>query len=328
MRSPRNMFTIAAMLAALLAAACGEDTVETTPSAPPESAVAADEAGDAFPIGLANGGRQVRIEKRPTRIVSLSPTSTEMLFAVDAGDQVVAVDDQSNFPAGVPTTKLSGFTPNVEAIAAFEPDLVVASDDREDVVNKLTQLAIPVLLTPAAVTLDDTYTQIEQVGLATGHLADAAALVARMRSEIDALVAGLPKRDEAATYFHELGPDDLFTVSSKTFIGQIYALAGLTNIADSADDGSGYPKLTKEALISADPDFIFLADTKCCQQTGASVGARPGFDVLSAVRNGRVVGLDDDIASRWGPRVVDLLRVVTGSVAKFQAPQPAAVPVG
>jgi len=243
----------------------------------------------------------------PERIVSLSPTATEMLFAIGAGDQVVAVDDQSDYPEGVPTTDLSGYEPNVEAIAGYDPDLVVASDAAIE--GELETLGIELLALPAALTLDDTYEQIEQLGAVTGHAEEAAALVEEMRSEIDEIVAAVPD-GEPLTYYHELD-DTYYSVSRNSFIGQIYELAGLRSIADEADaDGSGYPQLSAEYIIESDPDLIFLADTECCQQSAETVAARPAWDQLTAVREGRVVELSDDVASRWGPRVVDLLEII------------------
>ena len=258
----------------------------------------------------------------PERIVSLSPTATEILFAVGAGEQVVAVDDQSDFPEDVPTTDLSGYEPNLEAIIEYEPDLVVSGFLAEDIVAGLEAAGAEVLIQDAPADLEGTYDQIAELAIATGHEDEGAELVADMRAEIDELVATVPERDAAPTYYHELD-DTLYSVTSATFIGQLYTLAGLENIADEADpDGEfgGYPQLSAELLVAADPDFIFLADTECCGQTAETVAARPGFAGLSAVSNGQVVELSDDVASRWGPRVVELLGTIIESTA--------AVPVG
>jgi iron complex transport system substrate-binding protein len=259
----------------------------------------------------------VVIARRPERIVSLSPTSTEMLFAIGAGDQVVAADEFSNYPPEAPDTDLSGLEPNVEAIAGFAPDLVVLSNDINDIVKSLGALDIPVILHPAAETLDDTYAQIEQLGAATGRVAEAAEVVASMRSEIQRLAEQAPRFDEPLTYYHELD-QTLFSVTSETFIGQVYSLVGLENIADRARGGGAYPQLSAEFIIQADPDLIFLADTKCCGVTAEKVARRPGWDRITAVRTGAVVELDDDVASRWGPRVVDFLRVVVEAASALQ----------
>ncbi len=250
------------------------------------------------------------------RIVSISTVATEMLFAIDAGDRVVAVDSMSNYPAEAPTTDLSGYQPNVEAILGFAPDLVVLSYDPGDVVAGLEAAGVATLLQGAAYTLADTYDQITALGAITGDVDEAAALVAGMQSEMAELAASVQERDEPLSYYHELD-DTLYTVTSSTFIGEVYALAGLVNAADAADpDGAswGYPQLSAEYLLDADPDLIFLADTRCCSQTAVTVAERPGWETLTAVTNGTVIELDDDVASRWGPRIVHLLRVIVDSV--------------
>jgi iron complex transport system substrate-binding protein len=264
-------------------------------------------------VTVAAGGSEVTLDRQPERVVSLSPTSTEMLFAIGAGPQVVAVDDQSTYPPEAPTTDLSGFEPNLEAIAGYDPDLVV-TDDTSDVEEGLAALGIPVLGQPAAETLDDTYEQIEQLGVLTGNEDAAAEVVEDMRAEIAALVAAVPEFDEPPMYYHELDPT-FFTATSDTFIGHVYGLAGLRNIADRASGaGSGYPQLSAEFIVDRDPDLIFLADTRCCDVSAATVRQRPGWDEISAVREGHVIELDDDVASRWGPRVVEFLRTVVDAV--------------
>jgi iron complex transport system substrate-binding protein len=280
--------------AAALVTACGDDDDGSTATTTPGAEV---DEGDA-----------------PERIVALSATAVEILFAIGAGDAVVAVDENADYPAEVLDLPhdLSGFEPNVEAIAELDPDLVVISNDNGDVQAGLEALDIEVLLQPAAVTIDDTYAQIDELGAATGHAEEAAAVVEEVEDAIEELVAQVPDRTEEVTFFHELD-DQLFTVTSETFIGQVYELAGLTNIADAADPNGefgGYPQLTSEFLVQADPDFIFLADAECCQQDAETLAARPGFADLTAITSGQVVALDEDLASRWGPRVVDFLAAV------------------
>jgi iron complex transport system substrate-binding protein len=250
----------------------------------------------------------------PTRIVSLSPTATEMLFAIGAGKQVVAVDDQSDYPKTAPRTKLSGFTPNAEAVARYRPDLVVVTYDTNTIVAALGKLHVKVLFQPAVRTLAGTYAQIGALGRVTGHVAGAKAVVARMRARLAALVASVPRPSHPLTYYHELSPD-FYSATSATFIGRIYALFGLTNIADKADSsGTGYPKLSAEYIVQSDPDLVVLADGVCCAQTPATLGARPGWGGMRAVRRHAIVQIDDSIASRWGPRVVDFARAVASAL--------------
>jgi iron complex transport system substrate-binding protein len=246
----------------------------------------------------------------PQRIVSLSPTATEDLFAIGAGPQVIAVDNQSNYPANAPKTKLSGYTPNAEAVAAYKPDLVVASTDANGLVAALGKLHIKVLLQPPATGLPGEYAQIEKLGAATGHRRQAATVVTKLRSDVANVISSLPKAAKGLTFYEELSPD-YYSATSKSFTGQVLTLLGLKDIADAADkSGSGYPKLSAEYIVSANPDLIVLADTKCCKQTVTTVKARPGWSGISALHKGGVIGVSDDIASRWGPRIVDFMRAV------------------
>jgi iron complex transport system substrate-binding protein len=293
------------LLSVFLLTACATREQPAPPASSPQPA---------FPVQLtAPDGAQVVIERQPGRIVSLSPTATEVLYAIGAGEQVTAVDDQSTFPADAPRTDLSGFKPNVEAITKHDPDLVVVSADLNDVVGGLTAVKIPVLLLPTAKTLDEAYAQWTLLGQATGQSARADEVVRKARDDIKTIVDSTPRKP--LKYYHELGPD-LYTATSGTFIGRVYALFGLQNVADPADTpaAGGYPQLGQQALFQANPDLIFLSDTKCCAQTADTVRARPQWATLAAVQNNRIITLDDDIASRWGPRVVDLVRQVSEAV--------------
>jgi iron complex transport system substrate-binding protein len=244
----------------------------------------------------------------PHRIISLSPTATESLFAIGAGSQVIAVDDQSDYPKRAPRTSLSGYTPNVEAIAGYDPDLVVLSGDANGVSEGLHKLGIRVLLQPAATNLAGAYAEITALGRITGHRVAAAKVVAGMRKAIAKAVKATPKRK--LTVYHELTPD-YYSATSRTFIGRIYTLFGLRNIADAADSShTGFPQLSAEYILSANPSLIVLADTRCCGQSAATVAGRPGWRTLAAVRRGAVVGIDDSIASRWGPRIVQFVKAV------------------
>jgi iron complex transport system substrate-binding protein len=275
-------------------------------------------APPSFPVTVTAGNGTVTLAKQPRRIISLSPTATEILFAIGAGRRVVAVDDQSDFPKSAPQTSLSGLTPNVEAIAGYRPDLVVASYDPKDLVASLQRLGIPVVLHDGAKTLKGAYQQIRQLGALTGRAGAAAALVARMKKRIARIVASTRERARGLSYYHELSPD-FYAAASNTFVGQVYGLFGLRNIADAADTtGAGYPQLSAEYIVSESPDLIVLADTVCCGQKPATVAARPGWDRIAAVRSGSIVLVDDSIASRWGPRIVNFVRAVATALARLR----------
>jgi iron complex transport system substrate-binding protein len=282
------------------------------PSAPAAQPPAKPKA--LFPVTIKAANGRVTIPRRPTRIVSLSPTTTENLFAVGAGRQVVAVDERSTYPKRAPRTKLSGFTPNAEAIAEYRPDLVFLHTGGE-IVRQLRELRIRVIQLPAARNLAHAYAEIVQIGRATGHPQAARRLVRSMKARIGAAVASTRRSGSAGlSVYHEL-TTDYYSATSRTFIGQVYKLFGLRNIADGADtSGSGYPKLSAEHIIASNPDLIVLADSRCCGQSHATVAARPGWSTIKAVRNRRVVAADDDVASRWGPRIVGFVRAVASAL--------------
>ncbi|MET9325746.1 ABC transporter substrate-binding protein [Tsukamurella sp. NPDC003166] len=308
MRSHRSTAALVAFAALLVpVGACGS--------------AAEEPQGRTVAVDAANG--RISVPVAPQRIVSLAPTHTETLFAIGAGKQVVAVDDQSTYPAEAPRTSLSGFTPNAEAVIGYKPDLVVVSDDQDGIVAALQKVGIPVLVEPAAKDLDDALDQITDLGTATGRQADAKALTARMRAAIDDAVRAAPRTAQPLSYFHELDPQ-LHTVTSSTFIGKVYGAFGLHNAADAADKpGTGYPQLSAETLLQADPALILLADTQCCGQTPEVIAQRPGWRDLRAVRDGTVVALPADVPSRWGPRLPDFYRAVADAVARAAQKVPA-----
>ena len=271
-----------------------------------------------FPVDVEADNGIVTIDARPEAIVSLSSTATEMLFAIGAGPQVVAVDDQSNYPAEAPMTDLSGFTPNLEAILAYEPDLVVVTFDPGDLIVGLEAAGVPVLSYTAAFTIDDTYRQMEALGAATGNSDGAVTAVTEVREGLAEILDFSTSTGEGVTYFHEID-STLYTATSSTYFGEIYSMFGMINIADPADeDGSafGYPQLSSEFIVAADPDIIFLADV-LYGENSQTVSERPGWEVMSAVQNGNVAELDSDIASRWGPRVVDFAQSISDALRRF-----------
>ncbi len=269
---------------------------------------------------------------RPGCIVSLSPTATETLYAIGAGAQVQAVDKDSNFPThGLPTKRIDAFNPSVEALLGIcrptaghpsrKPDLVVISYDANDIAQKLAGLGVPVIQQDAPSTLGGAYHQMLQLGRLTGHLRAAQRLVASLKSRIAADVRSVPKHPASAIrVYYELDPT-YYSATSATFVGSLLKALGTTNIADaqSTSADAGYPQLSAEYIVSANPSLIFLADTICCHQSAATVAARPGFAQVSAVVHHRVYALDDDVASRWGPRIGLLMDQLTRAVIQTLA---------
>jgi iron complex transport system substrate-binding protein len=271
-----------------------------------------------YPLTVKFGGYVTTIPKKPTKIVSLSPSATEIFYAVGAGSQILAVDSLSNFPANAPVSQISAFEPNVEAILAKKPDLVLLSVDSikaPQIRDALMKFDIPVLMEKAPATLKDVYAENTLLARVTDRQAGAAKLNASMARSIKNIVAKAKKSVKIRIY-HELD-DTYYSVTSNTFIGKVYKDFGAINIADAASgaDSSGYPQLSAEYLVKSDPQVIFLADAQY-GVTADSVSKRAGWSQISAVKNSKIVELPADIPSRWGPRLVNFYRLIGNSLAK------------
>jgi iron complex transport system substrate-binding protein len=318
---------VVAAAAALAGCSAVSTTIATAPvsSTPTPTSVLAP----AFPTTVAGPNGTVTVNREPTRIVSLDPTATEDLYAIGAGTQVVAVDQDSDYPPGIPVTNLSGLTPNITTIAGYTPSLVIASQNSGGLVAGLGKLGIPVLIEPAATTLTGVYQQIEQIGQATGHYNQATEVVKNMQEVISDTVAQIGTKFRGMTYYWEVSDNPYYAATSATLVGHIMDLFGMKNIADAAAkpaDG-GYPDLSTKYIVAAKPQFIFLADNLPGDggQTPAVVAGRPGWSGIPAVADHEVFGLDDDVASRWGPRLPSLVNAVANALEP-PPPSPTATP--
>jgi iron complex transport system substrate-binding protein len=281
-------------------------------------ATTSTQAATNYPITVTSGGTKVTFTKAPTRIISLSPTATESLFAIGAGSQVIAVDDQSTYPKNAPRTSLSGYSPNLETILAKRPDLIVISYNPSNLLRSLHNAKIPVIMQDAAADLAGSYAQIRQLGRITNHPVGAERVVKKMQAQVNAAVTSLSSVKKSVKFYHELD-NTMYSVTSATFIGSLYKKVGLTNIADKADGASyGYPQLSAEYIVKANPSMIFLADAVCCQQSYTTLRARSGFANISAIKLRNVVVLNEDIASRWGPRTPLLLKAIANAVKSMK----------
>lgn len=250
------------------------------------------------------------------RIVSLSATATEMLYAIDAGSRLVGTDLTADYPpeAGA-TAKVDAFNFNVEAVSALEPDLVVLAFNFNDEVATLQKAGIPALLLPPVATLEGSYDQIITLGEVTGKVSEARRLADGLREEIEGIIDEASVRPSVPIY-HEVD-GTLFSANSRTFLGDIYKRFGLDNIADRVPDdfGSGYVQLSAEFVLQSDPELIFIDGGG--GESSATLAARPGWGVLQAVQAGRIFVLDADLAGRWGPRTGKLVRAIADAVASL-----------
>lgn len=287
--------TIVALALALTAA-----TGCSAPSAEKPAAPAPVAEKPAFPVTITDDtSRTVTIAAEPQRIVSLAPGNTEMLFAIGAGDRVVGVTTYDDYPAEVTKiAKVGDFAgPNLEAVAAAKPDLVVATTGvQADIVTKLEALGATVIAVDPT-SLDALYADINELGQATGETAGAAKVVEDMKTEvakIEARVSGA----EPVTAFVEIGQNPLFTVGSGTLIDELVTVAGGKNIVTQP----GYVPFSVEELVKANP-AVYMA-TKGSMSDPTELKKRAGYSDIAAVRDSRVIILDDNYVSRPGPRVV------------------------
>ncbi|HEX6988023.1 MAG TPA: cobalamin-binding protein [Bacillota bacterium] len=312
------------MLVALMVfgAACGAGPAPAQPdpadgSRPADGAGPADgatgsTAGDGapapdvdFPYTFTDdAGRTVTIERRPERIITLAPSHTEVLFTIGAGDRVVGVDSFSDYPAeAAELPRLGGLTDtNYEQIVALAPDLALAIGGTDEQVARLEELGIPVVVSPPE-TLDDVLASIEHLGRVVGAREGAARVVAEMRGRIDAVaqaVAGVPEA-ERVRVFLEIWNDPLMSVGPGAFMHDLIQAAGGVNIFGDAD--SPWPVVSLEAVVERDPQVVITLFDEAYEQLLA--GERAGWEGVSAVRDGRVMLVDENVVSRPGPRLVD-----------------------
>lgn len=305
----RHWFILVVALAAAALVACGSSHAQTPTPGP--KAAAAVSTGAAFPITVTDSSNtQVVFNQAPKRIISYSPAATEVLFAVGAGSQVVAVDKFSNYPKDTDALpKVEYSKPAPEPAVALNPDLVIMATRQEGQVPQFRALGLTVLLLKEPSNLGGVLDQIRLIGRVTGHAADGEQLASGMQKRIDAVaakVAALPP-GPSPKVFYELTADG-FTVGPNSFIGSLLQTAKLTNVADKTM--GDFPQVSSEVVIAANPDIILLADGNADTggtQTPNTVKARPGWANLNAVKSGRVYVINADVFSRPGPRVVDAL---------------------
>jgi iron complex transport system substrate-binding protein len=296
---------IAAALVAALAAVTLTGCASTTTSSGTTAAPATG-ASAAFPVTITDdASRSVTIHAEPARIVSLAPANTEILFALGLGNKVVGVTSYDDYPSQVASiTKVGDFAgPNIEAVAAAKPDLILATSGvQADVVKKLESLgATVVVLDPQS--LPGVYADIERVGKATGASVKADTLVGGMKADVQSIETAVAASPTVSTFI-EIGQNPLFTAGTGTLMDELITLAGGRNVVTQP----GYVGYSSEQLIKANPD-VYLA-TKGSSSDPSAIEKRPGFSAISAIKNGRVVILDDSLVSRGGPRIVDGLKQI------------------
>ena len=260
-------------------------------------------------------GREVVFSRAPGRVVSLAPSNTEILFAIGAGDRVVAVTTYCNFPAAAAALpKIGGFaarTISIEAIVALSPDLVVAGDkNQRSVIDALVLAGVPVLSVQPR-TVDEVYDTALLLGRLLESEAGASAMIADLRRRLDevaARIATVPLERRVRVYW-EVFDQPLMSAGPRSVVGQVVELGGGINIF--GDVGDEYPQINAEAVVARDPQVIMgPASMRIKSMSRDLLAARPGWSRIAAIREGRVVVLPDEPVTRAGPRLVEGVELV------------------
>ena len=310
----RKILIIIVGLAVLLAA-CAPTPATEAPLAteiPTQAPTAAPtEVPTVEPIALTDGlGRLVELAGPAQRIVSLTPATTEILFAIGAGSQVVGRDMFSDYPdAALDVTDIGGSWGeyNSEAIVNLQPDLVVAGGiNPPELVASLENLGLTVYFLANSVTLDELYANLSIIGDLTGHEIEAMVLSTSLEARSKAVDNILSGVTEKPVVYYELDATP-FTAGPGTFVDQLIDRAGGINFGASME--SAWAQVNLEQIVLADPDMIILGDA-AYGETAETVAARPGWDALSAVSNQMIFAFDDNLVSRPGPRLIDGLEAL------------------
>lgn len=307
---------IALLLAGLAACRPTPTPIPPTPTPPPPptatpTPVPPTPTPSPYPMTVTDmAGREVKIPAEPQRIVSLAPSITEILYTLNLGDRVAGVTEFCNYPPeATEKPKVGGFSDvSMEKLLEAQPDLVIAASIHiAQVVPELEKLGLPVLVVDAH-DFPGVLESIRLVGRVTGAQEAAEALTAQMQERADKITQAVKDRPRPRVYW-ELD-STFWTVGPGSFVQDLIERAGGQNIAANAE--AAWVQLSAEAIIAADPEVIFLADHPW-GESAETVKARPGWEKISAVVNGRIVELTQeqtDIVSRPGPRVVDALELI------------------
>jgi iron complex transport system substrate-binding protein len=259
-------------------------------------------------------GREVTIATQPASIVSLAPSISESLYAISAGELLVARTDDFDYPEvtlALPTVgSFYSSTIREEAIMALEPDLVIGGSSLQaELIEPLENADIQVIILEPN-NLTEINESLQTLGAITGHTEEAQALLEDMQARVDAVtkvVAGIPE-DQRVTVFYAVGNDPYMTTTNQTFMGELIDLAGGVNIF--ADLQEEHLTISLEEIIKKDPQVILVPSSRGGQLTSEMITTRAGWGDLSAVKNGRIAIIDGDIVSRAGPRVVEALEAI------------------
>ncbi|SES02664.1 ABC transporter substrate-binding protein [Psychrobacillus sp. OK032] len=305
-------------LAVLLLVGCGqkeETPVENNDNAQQEEAVVETETE--FPITMTDAvGNEITLEAAPKTIVSMMPSNTEILFALGLNEEIVGVNDYDNYPAeALEKEKIGGQEFNVEKIVAMNPEIVFAHESGlgmgEAGLQQIRDAGVKVFVVKNAGDFDQTYTTIEQIGRATGKLAEAENIVEDMKAKVEEVKEKVAKVETKKTVFVETSDvPEIYTPGKGTFMQEFLDMVNAENIAA---DQEGWFMISPEEIVSRNPDVIIVMYSYV-DGIVDSVKARDGFDTVTAVKNDAVVQVDENLTSRTGPRLAEGLEEIAKAI--------------
>lgn len=296
------------LMSIFIIAGCGSSGDQVPQNNATSSDSVVEGAGGDYPVTLLDSlGREVTITEEPDKVISLSPAITEILFAIGAEDKIAGVTDYCEYPPeALEKNKVGGFEdPNMELIIELEPDIIfVAAGIQEELVQQFDKLGIEVVVLDAE-KVKDVLNNIELAGIAVGNTEEAQQLVADLEARINAVQEKVVQASHQPTVFFEVWDDPLMTAGPGSFIDDLISMAGGQNVA--YDAVKRYAEFSIEVLLERDPDVYLIQDHA---HQPEDVMARPGFQGLTAVQNGRVAAVKDDWVTLPGPRIVDGLEAI------------------
>jgi iron complex transport system substrate-binding protein len=297
---------LAMVAAVMILGGCGDTQPE-----PKQEEKTADEQHTDFPVTVKDAlGDDVVIEEKPENIISLIPSNTEIVYALENGDAIVGVTDFDNYPEeAMAKEKIGGIEFNIEKMISLKPDLIFAHESTADGaaagLQQLRDAGIDVVVVNDAQTFDGVYTSIEMIGEAIGESEKAAELVNDMKNRFAELKkqAEAIKADQQKTVFVEVSPaPEIYAAGKNTFIDEMLTLIGAKN---AIGDMEGWPKVDQEAIVERNPDVVVTTYGYYSEKPVEQVIGRPGWNQVKAVKDQQVFDVHSDLVTRSGPRLAE-----------------------
>lgn len=293
------------VLSLMLLAACGQEETNTTEKdTTTQQSTEVTEEQAQFPVTVTDSlNKEITLENAPKRIISLTPSNTEILFGLGLNEEIIGVSDNDNYPEEVLTKeKVGGMEFNLEQLISLQPDLIVAHESglysfNEEAITQLEAVGIPVFVVKNAVTFEETYTTIEQIGQLTGKTKEAAEIIASIQEGIQDIEVKVAELEEKSVFIVVGTEPDLYATGKETFIDEMLQVLNVENAVPEL----GWPMYSAEQFVKSNPDAIIVT----YEEDVEAIVNNPAYAEMDAIKNGNVHLVDGDTTSRQGPRIVE-----------------------